>query len=87
MDNVEVAPVDLSSKSSVREDFTKDIHGKTVAQIRAFWQQSVFSGKETPPREMENDDKVLEFVKANKGAIGYVSAGANTAGVKVITVK
>ncbi len=82
----EVAPVDLVAKSSVREAFSKEIHGKTTAQVRAYWQQSVFSGKETPPREMETDDKVIEFVKANAGAIGYVSAGANTTGVKVITV-
>jgi len=83
---IEVAPVDLVAKSSVREAFSKEIHGKTTAQVRAYWQQSVFSGKETPPREMETDDKVIEFVKANAGAIGYVSAGANTTGVKVITV-
>jgi len=83
---VEVVPVDLSSRSSVREVFSKNIHNKTTAQVRAYWQQSVFAGKATPPTEMETDEKVIEFVKANQGAIGYVSAGANTAGVKVITV-
>ncbi len=82
-----IAPVDLSSKSSVRKSFSKAVHRKTTAQVRAFWQQSVFSGKATPPREMKSDAEVVKFVKTNKGAIGYVSAGANTAGVKVISVK
>ena len=82
----EVVPVDLNARSPVRETFSKDIHNKTTAQVRAFWQQSVFSGKATPPVEMDNDDKVIEFVKANPGAIGYVSATANVQGVKVITV-
>ncbi len=82
----EVVPVDLSAKSSVREAFSKEIHGKTVAQVRSFWQQSVFSGKATPPAELDNDSKVIEFVKANVGAIGYVSASANIQGVKVLTV-
>ena len=82
-----IAPVDLSSKSSVRATFSKAVHRKTTAQVRAFWQQSVFSGKATPPREMKSDTEVVKFVKTNKGAIGYVSAGANTTGVKVISVK
>jgi len=83
----DVIAVDLGTKSSARATFSKDILGKTVAQVRAYWQQSVFSGKDTPPREMESDNAVLEFVKANHGAIGYVSANANTDGVKVISVK
>ena len=84
---VKVTPVDLSSKSSIRASFTKAVHRKTTAQVRAFWQQSVFSGKATPPREMKSNAEVVKFVKANKGGIGYVSAGASTAGVKVISVK
>ena len=82
-----VAPVDLSSKSSVRASFSKAVHRKTTAQVRAFWQQSVFSGKATPPREMKSDSEVIAFVKAHKGAIGYVSSGAETGNVKVVSVK
>jgi ABC-type phosphate transport system substrate-binding protein len=38
-------------------------------------------------RRQPGDDDVVAFVKGNPGAIGYVSAGASTAGVKVIDVK
>lgn len=86
-DGTKVVPVDLSSKSKIRAEFTKAIHKKSVSQVRAYWQQSVFSGKATPPREMASDAAVLAFVKKYKGAIGYVSAKANTAGLKEITVK
>lgn len=85
-DNTKVAPVDLSSKSSVRGDFSKAIHKKSTSQVRAFWQQSVFSGKATPPREMKDDAAVIAFVKSNKGAIGYISASTAADGVKVISV-
>lgn len=84
---IKVIPVDLSSKSSVRTAFTKEIHEKTVSQIRAYWQQSVFAGKQTPPREMNSDQKIIEFVKMHKGAIGYVSKQSNTEGLKTITIK
>lgn len=82
-----VIPVDLSSKSSIRAAFSKDIHKKSTAQVRAFWQQSIFAGKSTPPRELADDSAVISYVKKYKGAIGYVSLKANTNGVKVITIK
>lgn len=84
--NAHVIPVDLNSKSSVRADFSQAVHKKSVSQVRAFWQQSVFAGKETPPREMKDDNAVIDFVKANEGAIGYVSSAAATSGVKVLTL-
>ena len=85
-DNSKVNPVDLSSKSSVRTDFSKNVHKKSTSQIRAFWQQSVFSGKATPPREMEDDAAAISFVKSNKGAIAYISSNTKAGGVKVITI-
>ena len=67
-------PVDLGKASPVRA-------------VETYWQQQIFSGKDVPPAAKASDDDVIAFVKANPGAIGYVSAGASTAGVKVIDVK
>jgi hypothetical protein len=47
----------------------------------------VFSGRDTPPAIKASDASVLEFVRANPGAIGYVSPGADLAGVKVVSVQ
>lgn len=82
-----VVVVDLGSKSSTRASFSKNILGKSTAQVRAYWQQSVFAGGATPPRELKTDAEVIAFVKSNKGAIGYVSSGANISGVKTITIE
>lgn len=81
-----VVPVDLSAKSGVREDFSNNIHGKSVSAIKSYWQQYVFAGKGTPPIEKNTDAEVVDFVKRNAGAIGYVSANADVSGVKVLTV-
>jgi len=81
-----VVPVDLSVKSGVREDFSNNIHGKSVSAIKSYWQQYVFAGKGTPPIEKNTDAEVVDFVKRNAGAIGYVSANADVSGVKVLTV-
>jgi hypothetical protein len=61
--------------------------GRSVGAVETFWQQQIFSGKEVPPPVKASDDDVIAFVKANAGAIGYVSASTSTAGVKVIDVK
>ena len=86
-DKSNVIPVDLSSKSSVRASFSRDIHKKSTSQVRAFWQQSIFAGKATPPRELPDDAAVVSYIKKFKGAIGYISSKANTDGVKVIIIR
>lgn len=78
-------PVD--QKGAVRTAFAKVILGRPAAAVDTYWQQQVFSGKDVPPTSKSSDDEVIAFVKANPGAIGYVSAGAAPAGVKVVAIK
>ncbi len=80
-------PVDQGKASPVRAAFSKTVVGRPVAAVETYWQQQIFSGKEVPPASKSSDDDVIAFVKANPGAIGYVSGGASTAGVKVVDVK
>ena len=80
-------PVDLSKSSPVRASFSKAVHGRPVSAVESYWQQQIFSGKDVPPAAKSSDDEVIAFVKATPGGIGYVSAGAATAGVKVVEVK
>ena len=80
-------PVDLGKGSATRAAFSKAVIGRAVSAVESHWQQQIFSGKEVPPATKASDDDVIAFVKATPGGIGYVSAGASTAGVKVIDVK
>ncbi|ASB48973.1 substrate-binding domain-containing protein [Alkalitalea saponilacus] len=84
---VAILPVDLTPNSSVRATFTQEVHGRNVNAIRSFWQQAAFSGAGSPPPEQPNDEAVVNYVRNNPGAIGYVSAAASTVGVKTITVR
>jgi ABC-type phosphate transport system substrate-binding protein len=78
-------PVDLPVNSSTREGFSKDVHGKPSSAVDAYWQQLIFSGRDVPPAQ-KSESGALDFVRSNENGIGYVSAGADTAGVKVISV-
>ncbi len=89
-DGLEVAPVDLSSSSTVRNSFSIAIHGRSMASVKSYWQQMIFSGRDVPPPEKADDQEVLDFVAANPGAIGYISATTPVPvdeGVKVITTQ
>jgi ABC-type phosphate transport system substrate-binding protein len=81
-------PVDLVKTAAARAAFTRVIHGRAVGAVEQYWQQQLFSGRDTPPESKPSDDDVLAFVKATPGAIGYVSASATIpSGVSVVTVK
>lgn len=81
-----VVPVDLA-QAGAREAFSQAVHHKSVAAVRAYWQQQIFSGRGVPPVEKASNDEVLDFVRATPGAVGYVAAGTPLgAGVKAIQV-
>jgi ABC-type phosphate transport system substrate-binding protein len=83
-----VTPVDQSEKSPARAAFTRDLLGKEVSWVKSYWQKMIFSGRASPPAELSSDNQVLDFIRANADAIGYVSEGtAIPAGVKALTVQ
>jgi ABC-type phosphate transport system substrate-binding protein len=81
-------PVDLSESAPVRESFSRQVHHKGTPAVKAYWQQQIFSGRNVPPPEKSSVRDVVEFVRANRGAVGYVPSGTDVpAGVKVLDVK
>ncbi len=82
-----VTAVDQERGSAVRPVFRRDIHQKDADAIAAHWQTAVFSGRDVPPPIARSDAEVLAFVRANPGAIGYVSGTSAVEGVKVLTVR
>ena len=73
-------------QAALRDAFSTRVHGKSSAYVTRYWQRLIFAGRGIPPRELRSDEEVIQFVKANRGAIGYVSAGAVTNDVRVVVV-
>ena len=82
-----VVAVDQTEKSGVRAVFSSEVHGKSVAAVKSYWQQQIFSGRDVPPVEKSSDSDVLDVVRSTPGAVGYVSEGASLSGVTVIEIK
>lgn len=84
---VSVDPADLDSASDVRATFSEDIHGRTVASIKNYWQRQIFSGRGVPPKEVKTESEMIAHVAGDPGAIGYVSSSTQlAAGVKKVRV-
>jgi len=82
-----VVPVDLAASSETRQAFSVAIHNRDVNAVKSYWQREIFSGRGVPPAEKASDQEVLAFVRANPGAVGYVSADADVGeGVRVLAI-
>jgi hypothetical protein len=80
-------PVDLSPNSPVRRAFSSTVIGRSVAAVRHYWQQRIFSGRDVPPAEFDADDAVVRYVAKYRGAVGYVAPTANLTGSKLLRLR
>ena len=81
-----VEPV-LETGGPVHKEFLKEYIGRTNAALMTYYRSLVFTGKASIPRTFSSETALIEYIAKTKGAIGYVSANANTAGVKTMRVK
>jgi ABC-type phosphate transport system substrate-binding protein len=81
-----VEPV-IAEKGAAHELFLKKYVGKSDTAYRMHLKSLVFAGKGTMPKSLADDAAVVQYVAKTKGAIGYVSPAAATAGVKKLEVK
>ena len=86
-DGAAIHPVDLPPESPVRRSFTEYVLRRSVSAVKTYWQQRIFSGREVPPPELDDDDQVVTYVLKHEGAVGYVSTNANLRGAKVILLQ
>jgi len=84
-DGSHVQPV--IGKGPAYAEFCQEYLGKTPLGLETFYRSLVFSGTGAQPKTLNSDDEVLAYVAKTKGAVGYVSAGASTTGVKTLEVK
>jgi len=85
-DGSHVEPV-LEKDGPAQEAFLKEFVGKTDSAFETYYRSLVFTGKASMPKVTASDADMVAYVAKTKGAIGYVSASAPTAGVKTLEVK
>ncbi|MCG8604828.1 hypothetical protein MJD09_07510 [bacterium] len=85
----EVLVAEVAGSSQLSKEFSRQIHGKKLGAINAYWQKLIYSGRDVPPPRFDSEKKILAYVQEKKGAIAYVSATTSLAKdkIKVVTIK
>lgn len=76
--------LDLAEGSPLRDEFYRQVTGKSAAQLKAHWAKQTFSGKGQPPKALASSEEVVKTVAENPKYIGYVNKAAVNATVKVV---
>lgn len=76
--------VDQKESAPVRVEFYTKVLGKDEAQMKAYWSRLVFTGKGSPPKELDSSAAVKQAVGADPKLIGYIEKSAVDASVKVL---
>lgn len=69
---------------SLREDFFRLLNGMTLKRLNAYWARLQFSGEVQPPPVLPDTMAVLEAVRNNPTAIGYMDSASVDLSVRVI---
>lgn len=76
-------PINQTESNEARQNFDNSVLGKTPSQMKSYWSRLIFTGKAVPIKQVENDTEVLELVRDNQDAIGYVDSSKVTSDVRV----
>lgn len=78
--------VDQKKSTPAGAAFLKKIVKMEESSFKNLWVEKMLSGEAVPPVTKNSDAEVLEYVKANPGAIGYISSSSPRDGVKVVSI-
>ncbi len=82
--SIEIIPVDQDEGSDIRNDFFIKAAKKNPDRMKKYWSKMIFSGRSRPPEIKIGDEAVIEWVRQNKDAIGYINSKSADKTVKVI---
>jgi ABC-type phosphate transport system substrate-binding protein len=80
----EIEPVNQTSDKDIRKVFLYKILNMSNAEYVTYWRNKKQLSNTKPPREFRSSAEVVEFVKNNKNAIGYIEALAPRDSVKIL---
>lgn len=75
---------DQPRDSALRQQFFKLVANMAISQVNTYWSRLMFSGQEMPPHPLPNEQAVIDIVRRNPGAIGYVSTPPKEPGLRVV---
>jgi hypothetical protein len=81
---VTALPLDLAYGVAQREQFYKQLTGKNIAEINAYWARLTFSGRASPPAQVRSQEEAMLMVIDNRSAIAYAERSRVSSQVKIV---
>jgi hypothetical protein len=79
-------PFDLPRDDPARAAFYRALTGMSVAEVNSYWARLMFSGQTMPPQPLPNEAAMLDVVRRNPSAIGYLPQAPADASLRVVLV-
>lgn len=77
---------DLPRDSPKRAAFYHALTGMTLAQVNSYWSRLMFSGQSMPPQSLPDEATIIDIVKRNPNAIGWLSSEPNDKQLRTLLV-
>ncbi len=84
-DGLTIQPVMLEDHA-VHESFLTGVLDRSEESFSVYWKRMVFAGRGEPPLAFDTHGELADFLRSTPGAIGFLPAGADTVGLKIVTV-
>ena len=75
---------DLPRDNATRAAFYLQLTGMAPAQVNSYWSRLMFTGQTLPPQPLPSEAAVIDMVKRNPSAMGYVSSEPTDRSVRVV---
>lgn len=77
-------PIDQQRDGLARADFYQALTGMDIARINSYWARLHFTGQVQPPQAVGDDGAVIQRLRADPAAIGYVLREPQSPAVRVV---
>ncbi len=83
-DGSTATPLDQKRDSPARAEFYQLLTGMDIARINSYWARLHFTGQVRPPQTAEDDTAMLQRLRNDPSAIGYVTRPPQDNSVRVV---
>ncbi len=65
-------PIDQPADSTLKANFYRQLVGKSLGEINAYWARLVFTGKTQPPHIATSSEDAIQRVASHPGSLAYI---------------
>lgn len=77
---------DLPRDHPQRAAFYQALAGMSPAQLNSYWSRLMFSGQVMPPQALPDEGAMIDLVRRNPSALGWLSKEPNDKQIRVLLV-